>query len=176
GAALPRALPGLARHRRPVTAIESRPVRYGLADQRLDDRNGQRFSLTRASDAGAIADHSDAATLLALTFHRCLPRHLGACEGAIFLGKDAARPQRHESDSPVLDWIISLSFAVSLIALGIFAQSKMGTVRKKDQRPHQLPWGLIMIGCVFGFVLVVVHILNIIGVETGPEHGLLGTF
>ncbi|MEO1187716.1 MAG: hypothetical protein AAFW60_01485 [Pseudomonadota bacterium] len=76
----------------------------------------------------------------------------------------------------MLDWIISLSLAAAFIALGIFAQSKMGTVRKKDQRPHQVPWGLIMIGCVFGVFLVVVHLLNIVGVETGPEHGFLGRF
>lgn len=76
----------------------------------------------------------------------------------------------------MLDWIISLSLAAGLIALGIFAHSKQGTFRKKDQRPHQLPWGLIMVGCVFGLFLIVVHLLNIAGVETGPEHGIFGGF
>lgn len=76
----------------------------------------------------------------------------------------------------MLDWIITACVAAVLVALGLYAHSKQGTVRQKDQRPHQVPWGLIMIGCVFGLFLVVVHVLNIIGVETGPEHGLFGGF
>lgn len=76
----------------------------------------------------------------------------------------------------MLDWIISLSLAAGFIALGIFAQSKMGTVRKKDQRPHQVPWGLVMIGCVFAIFLIVVHLMNLLGVETGPENSMFGRF
>ena len=75
-----------------------------------------------------------------------------------------------------LDWIISTGLAVALIGLGIFAHSKLGTVRKKDQRPHQVPWGLVMIGCVFGLFLIVVHAMNLIGVETGPENSMFGRF
>jgi len=75
----------------------------------------------------------------------------------------------------VLDWIISLTIAASFGWLGLHAHSKSGTIRK-DERPHLVPWGLVMIGCVFGIFLVVVHILNMSGVETGPEHGLLGRF
>jgi hypothetical protein len=76
----------------------------------------------------------------------------------------------------MLNWVIILSITAGLIALGLFAHSKLGTVRKKDQRPHQVPWGLVMVGCVFGLFLVVVHVLNIIGVETGPENSILGGF
>lgn len=76
----------------------------------------------------------------------------------------------------MLDWIISLSIAAAFAGLGVLANSKIGTVRKKDQRPHLLPWGLIMVGSVFVIFLVVVHLLNIVGVETGPEHSLLGRF
>ena len=76
----------------------------------------------------------------------------------------------------MLDWIISLSLAAGFVALGIFAQSKMGTVRKKDQRPHQVPWGLVMIGCVFAIFLIVVHLMNLLGVETGPENSIFGRF
>lgn len=74
------------------------------------------------------------------------------------------------------DWIISLTIAAIFAALGVYAHSKLGTIRKKDQRPHQLPWGLIMVGCVFAIFLVVVHLMNIVGVETGPENSLLGRF
>jgi len=75
----------------------------------------------------------------------------------------------------VVDWIISITCAVLFSGLGFHAHSKLGTVRK-DERPHLLPWGLIMVGCVFGIVLVIVHIFNIVGIETGPEHGPLGRF
>ena len=76
----------------------------------------------------------------------------------------------------MLDWIISLSLAAVFIALGLFAHGKLGTVRKSDQRPHQWPWGLIMVGCVFALFLIVVHLLNIVGVETGPENSMFGRF
>jgi Na+/pantothenate symporter len=76
----------------------------------------------------------------------------------------------------LFDWIISLSIAAIFAALGLHAHSKLGTIREKDQRPHQLPWGLIMVGCVFAIFLVVVHLMNIVGVETGPENSLLGRF
>lgn len=75
----------------------------------------------------------------------------------------------------MLDWIISLTAAAAAMALGIYANSKLGTVRQ-DERPHQVPWGLVMVGCVFAVLLVVVHLLNIVGLETGPEHGPFGRF
>lgn len=58
----------------------------------------------------------------------------------------------------------------------MFAHGKLGTVRQKDQRPHQVPWGLVMIACVFGIFLIVVHLMNLVGVETGPENSLFGRF
>ena len=123
-----------------------------------------------------MAGDPDTTLLLAFAFTRCISRHLGACERAFFLGKDAAHPARNERHRPLLDWIISLTLFAGFVALGIYAQSKMGTVRKKDQRPHQVPWGLVMLGCVFGVFLIVVHLLNIIGVETGPENSMFGRF
>jgi len=76
----------------------------------------------------------------------------------------------------MLNWLISIGLMICIGGLGIYAHSKLGTVRKKDQRPHQVPWGLVMIGCVFLLFLVVVHMMNLIGVETGPEHGMFGRF
>ena len=76
----------------------------------------------------------------------------------------------------MFEWIISLSFAALFVAGAVYANSKFGTVRAKDQRPHQVPWGLVMVGCVFGLFLVVVHLLNLAGAETGPGKGLLGRF
>ena len=107
---------------------------------------------------------------------RSLPGNLGTCERSFFLGKDTALSSPRRKRFKLLDWIISLSIAACLIALGIFSQSKMGTVREKDQRPHQVPWGMIMIGCVFGLFLIVVHLMNLVGVETGPENSMFGRF
>ena len=76
----------------------------------------------------------------------------------------------------MLNWFISIGLMVCMGALGIYAHSKLGTVRKKDQRPHQIPWGLVMVACVFALFLIVVHMMNLIGVETGPEHGMFGRF
>lgn len=75
----------------------------------------------------------------------------------------------------MLNWIVSFLTAALFVGLGLLANSKLGTVRK-DKRPHKLPWGLIMVGCVFGIFLVVVHVMNLVGVETGPEHGIFGRF
>lgn len=119
---------------------------------------------------------ADPVDLLAAAFHRRISRALGACEAALFLGKDPASPSQRGDRPTLLDWIISLSIAAGLIAFGVFAHSKIGTVRKQDQRPHQVPWGLVMIGCVFGLFLVVVHLLNLLGVETGPENSMFGRF
>ena len=73
-------------------------------------------------------------------------------------------------------WIITISIMTAFAALAVFAHSKLGTVLKKDQRPHQVPWGLIMVGCVFAIFLGAVHIMNLLGVETGPDKGPFGRF
>lgn len=75
----------------------------------------------------------------------------------------------------MLDWIISLAIGAVFAAGAWHANGKFDTLRK-DERPHQLPWGLIMIGCIFGLFLVVVHLFNIVGVETGPENAMFGRF
>jgi len=75
----------------------------------------------------------------------------------------------------MLDWIISLSLLVVFGAVIFLCNSKMGTIRP-DGRPQKLPWGFIMITCVFGIVLIVVHVMNLVGIETGPEHGPFSRF
>lgn len=74
----------------------------------------------------------------------------------------------------MLHWALIIVASVGLVSLAVFANGKLGTVRKKDQRPHQVPWGLVMLGCGFGLFLIVVHILNLAGVSTGPENSLFG--
>lgn len=63
---------------------------------------------------------------------------------------------------------------VALAGLGIFLSSrKLGGMRK-DGRPHQVPWGLVMVACVLVLFLAMVHLINLAGFETGPEHGFFG--
>lgn len=68
-----------------------------------------------------------------------------------------------------------ITILVFIAAAGgvFFASQKMGGVRK-DGRPNQVPWGLVMVGCILVGFLAMVHGINLMGVETGPEHGLLG--
>ncbi|WP_084398085.1 hypothetical protein [Henriciella aquimarina] len=72
-------------------------------------------------------------------------------------------------------WIITLSVITALTGMIVFANRKMGGMRK-DGRPNQVPWGLVMVMCVLGIFIAFVHAINLAGFETGPEHGLLGRF
>ena len=158
----------------------SRPRTRPRGVAAFDMRSWRRLIRGNCSAGALVTDPGvcdpDSAPILAAAFMRGLPGDLGTCERSFFLGKDAALPSPRRKRLKLLDWIISLSIAACLIALGVFSQSKMGTVRKKDQRPHQVPWGMIMIGCVFGLFLIVVHLMNLIGVETGPENSMFGRF
>ena len=75
----------------------------------------------------------------------------------------------------MIAWIIPSSVMLLLGALAYLATRKIGTVRK-DGRPHQVPWGIVMVFCVLGIFIALVHMINLAGFETGPEHGLLGRF
>jgi len=76
----------------------------------------------------------------------------------------------------MLDWGISLLLGSLLIGLAMHAHNKLGTVRAADQRPHKLPWGLILIFCGFALFMILVHLLNLLGLETGPEHSPMMRF
>ena len=75
----------------------------------------------------------------------------------------------------MLSWIVTL--LIVCLGLGgiLVANRKLGGVRK-DGRPNQVPWGLVMVGCALAIFLALVHAINLAGFETGPEHGLLGRF
>jgi hypothetical protein len=55
------------------------------------------------------------------------------------------------------------------------ANFRMGKPRR-DGRPNQVPWGIVMVICMLGIFVMVVHLMNLGGFETGPEHSLLGRF
>lgn len=72
-------------------------------------------------------------------------------------------------------WIITLGIIIAAGG-GIFLSSrKMGGIRR-DGRPNQVPWGLVMVGCTLVLFLAMVHVINLAGFETGPEHGFFGRF
>lgn len=71
------------------------------------------------------------------------------------------------------EWGITLGVAAAFIALAVFANRQANTPRK-DMRPHQVPWHLIMVFSIFALFLVAVHIFNLMGFETGPEHAVFG--
>lgn len=71
------------------------------------------------------------------------------------------------------DFIVTGAALAVCLILGLVANWKAGQPWN-DAKPRVLPWRLIMIFSVFGFVLALVHMLNLAGFETGPEHGLFG--
>lgn len=73
----------------------------------------------------------------------------------------------------MIAWIIPGLAMLGFGLLAFIASRKIGTVRK-DGRPHQVPWGIVMVFCVLGMFVALVHMINLAGFETGPEHGLLG--
>ncbi len=70
-------------------------------------------------------------------------------------------------------WIPPVGFIFIFAALIVLSNQKLGGTRK-DGRPNQVPWGIVMVFCAMGIFIAIVHLLNVAGFETGPEHSLLG--
>ncbi|QYI99596.1 hypothetical protein KUV46_09545 [Thalassovita mediterranea] len=75
----------------------------------------------------------------------------------------------------MLDWIIPIGLIALFIAIMVYSNLRLGKPRR-DGRPNKLPWGIIMVFCMLGVFLMVVHLFNLAGFETGPEHSILGRF
>lgn len=73
----------------------------------------------------------------------------------------------------MLDWILTTGFFVGSVALSLYANWKASRPWD-DMKPRVLPWRTIMIFSAFAALLAIVHALNILGFETGPEHALFG--
>ncbi|MEM0986415.1 MAG: hypothetical protein AAGJ32_09225 [Pseudomonadota bacterium] len=69
----------------------------------------------------------------------------------------------------MFDWILSLGFLATTIGLAVFANRKAGQPWD-DLKPRLIPWRLVLIASSFCAIIILVHIANLAGVETGPEN------
>ena len=75
----------------------------------------------------------------------------------------------------MVDWILTISGLVLFAALGVLANWRAG-LPWDDAKPRVLPWRLILVFSGFFFFVLVVHLVNLFGIETGPENSLFGRF
>jgi len=75
----------------------------------------------------------------------------------------------------MLDLILTLIGLVALLALGVVANWRAG-LPWNDLKPRRVPWGFVMMMAAFGFVILLVHLVNLAGLETGPDKSPFGRF
>ena len=71
------------------------------------------------------------------------------------------------------EFVLTLTALIAATGLAVFANWKAGQPWD-DMKPKVVPWRIVMIFSVFAILLALVHLANLSGIETGPEHGLLG--
>lgn len=72
-----------------------------------------------------------------------------------------------------LDLILTLAGIVTGVAFAVFCSWRAGRPRD-DLKPKMLPWQFLMILSAFVTMMLLVHLINVLGYETGPGKGLLG--
>lgn len=72
-----------------------------------------------------------------------------------------------------LDFILTLCGMAACAVLAVVANWRAG-LPWNDAKPRILPWRLILIFSGFVFVVLLVHLVNLAGVETGPEQSPFG--
>ena len=75
----------------------------------------------------------------------------------------------------MLDIILTLSGLVGMLVLGLVANWRAG-LPWNDLKPRRVPWRLVLILAAFGFVILLVHLVNLAGLETGPDKSPFGRF
>ncbi|MEO0982399.1 MAG: hypothetical protein AAFX03_07085 [Pseudomonadota bacterium] len=73
----------------------------------------------------------------------------------------------------MLNWILTGGAIAGCLALIWFANWK-ASQPWDDMKPRILPWRFIMILAVFALILALVHAINLLGVDTGPDKALIG--
>jgi hypothetical protein len=64
------------------------------------------------------------------------------------------------------DFIITLSCLALCILLGIFSFKKH-FARHEELKPRMVPWIIISLGSIATAFMLFVHLVNILGIETG---------
>ena len=72
-----------------------------------------------------------------------------------------------------LDFIFTVTAMICSVMLAIVANWRAG-LPWNDAKPRILPWRLILIFSGFVFVVLLIHLVNLAGVETGPEQSPFG--
>lgn len=68
-----------------------------------------------------------------------------------------------------------LTLAGIVVSAGIAGFcSWRASLPRDDLKPKMLPWRFLMILAAFVTMLMLVHLINVLGYETGPGKGLLG--
>ena len=75
----------------------------------------------------------------------------------------------------MLDWIITIGALAMCVGLAIFSSWK-ASQPWDDLRPRIVPWRMVMLVTAFAGILALVHLINLAGLETGPEHSMFGRF
>ncbi|MAK62886.1 MAG: hypothetical protein CMK09_18105 [Ponticaulis sp.] len=70
---------------------------------------------------------------------------------------------------------LGLSVLAILLAIGfaVFCSYRAGLPRD-DLKPKRLPWTFLMILSGFLAFILLVHLFNVLGFETGPENSIFG--
>jgi len=75
----------------------------------------------------------------------------------------------------MLDWILTLCGMAGFAILGVIANWRAG-LPWNDAKPRVVPWRLVIVLSGFAFVVLLIHLANLAGVETGPEHSPFSRF
>lgn len=62
---------------------------------------------------------------------------------------------------------LTLAIAVGLLALAVFSGWRGARAPNPMKGPRLIPWRMIMLLCAAGLLPMIVHILNLVGVNTG---------
>ena len=72
-----------------------------------------------------------------------------------------------------VDLLLTLVGLCLGVAACVYSSHRAGLPRD-DMRPKRLPWQFFIVLSGFATFLMLVHLVNILGYETGPGKGLLG--